>query len=76
MVPVAPVREDVLDHAIWTDAFASHPVVADHHRHHSLGLEQVEAPVMENADVIAHAMDFRLALSLSLARGLRNWPSW
>ena len=37
-------------------------------RHYSLGLDQVEAPVMENADVIALAMDFRLSLSLSLTR--------
>ena len=42
LVPVALVafvREDVLDHAIWTGAVVSHPVVADHHRHHSLELE-------------------------------------
>ena len=31
-VPVELVREDILDHAIWTVAFVSHPV-ADHHRH-------------------------------------------
>ena len=39
MVPVALVREDVLDHAIWTVAVVSHPEVADHHRHHSLELD-------------------------------------
>ena len=50
---------------IWTVAIVSHPVVADHHRHHSLELVQVEAPVMEIAVVIAHAMHFRLLLFLS-----------
>ena len=41
MVPVAfvaLVREEVLDHAIQTVGVVSHPVVADHHRHHSLEL--------------------------------------
>ena len=28
---VALVRKDVLDHAIWTVAVVSHPVVTDHH---------------------------------------------
>ena len=65
MVRVALVREDVLHHAIWTVAVVSNPVVADHHRHHSWELELVEAPVMEIADVIAHAMHFRLSLLLS-----------
>ena len=64
---VAPVREGVLDHAICTVAIVSHPVVADPHRHHSLELNQVEAPVMEIADVIAHAMYLRPLLSLSLS---------
>ena len=47
----------MLDHAIWTVAVVSHLVVADH--------QQVEAPVMEIADVIAHAMHFRLLLAVS-----------
>ena len=62
---VALVRENVLDHAIWAVAVVSHPVVADHHRHHSLQLDSVQAPVMEIADVIAHTTHFRLFLSLS-----------
>ena len=32
----------------------------DHRHHHSLGLESVEVPLVEMADVIAHAMHFRL----------------
>ena len=59
------MREDVLDHAIWTVAVVSHPVVTDHHRHHSLELVSVEALVMEIAVVIAHAMHFPLLLFLS-----------
>ena len=43
MVPVALVRENFLDHAIWTVAVVRHPVVADQHRHHSLELEYVES---------------------------------
>ena len=39
MVLVALVRDDVVDHAMWTVACVSHPVVADHHRHHSVDLE-------------------------------------
>ena len=38
MALAALVREDVLDHAIWTVAVVSHPVVADHHRYHSHGI--------------------------------------
>ena len=63
---VALVREDVRDQAIWTVAVVSQPVVADYHRHHLWELDYVEAPVMEIADVIAHAMHFRLLLSLAL----------
>ena len=62
VVPVALVRENLLAHAIWTVAIVSHAVVPDHHRHHSSGMEQVEAPVVEIADAIAHAMYFRLSL--------------
>ena len=65
MVLVAVVHEGILAHAIWTVTVVSRPVVADHHRHHSLELDLVEAPVMEIADVIAHAMQFRLLLYLS-----------
>ena len=39
MVLVAHVREDVLDHAIWTVLDVPFLVVADHGRHHSLELE-------------------------------------
>ena len=49
MVPVAFmvfVREDVLDHAIWTVAVVCHLVVTDHLRHHSLEFVSVETPVM------------------------------
>ena len=60
---VALVRESVLDHAIWTVVVVSHPVVTDHHHRHSLELVLVEAPAIEIADVIAHAMHFRLSLS-------------
>ena len=71
MVPVALValvREDVLDHAIFTFAFVFHPVVTAHLQHHSLEMEEVEAPVEEIADVISHATHFRLLfLSLSLS---------
>ena len=60
---VALVREDVRD----LDRCRCLPscVVADHLRHHSLELVSVEAPVMEIAVVIAHAMHFRLLLFLS-----------
>ena len=60
------VREDALDHAIWTVAVVSHPVATDHHRHHSLELVSVEAPVIEIVVVIAHAMHFQLLLFLPL----------
>ena len=68
LLPMAFVHKDVLDHAIWTVAVASLLMVADHRHHHSLELEQAEAPVVETADVIAHAMHFRLSLSLT-----RRW---
>ena len=42
MVPVAPVREDTLAHAIKTVTVVSLLVVADHLRHHLLELELVE----------------------------------
>ena len=71
---VALVREDVRDQAIWTVAVVSQPVVADHHRHHLWELDYVEAPVMEIADVIAHAMHFS-ALALSRSPTSR-WRSW
>ena len=43
---------------------ASLLAVADHHRHHSLDLEQVEARVVKIAEVAAHAMYFRFPLFL------------
>ena len=58
----ALVREDVLDHAIWTVATVSHPVVTDHHHRHSLGLVSFEAPVIEIVAVIAHAIHVQLLL--------------
>ena len=64
MVPVAfvaIVREDVLDHAIWTVLVVSRPVVADDHRHHSLHLAYVEAPVVKVVEVTARAMNFRFS---------------
>ena len=52
-------------------------VMADHRRHDSLGLEQVEAPVMMVAQATAHAMYFQFPLSLSLTSRWRSWrPSW
>ena len=62
---VALVREDVLDHAIWTVAVVSHPVVTDHHHRHSSEFVSVEVPVMEKADVVALAVHFRLLLFVS-----------
>ena len=63
MAFVALVREDVLDHEIWTVSVVSHPVVTDHHHHgHSLELVSVEAPVIEIVLVIAHAIHFQLLL--------------
>ena len=59
---VALVRKDVLNHAIWTVAVVSHPVVTDHHHRHSLELVSVEAVVFEIVVVIAHAMHFQLLL--------------
>ena len=61
---VVLVQKDAHDHAIWTVAVVSHPVVTDHHCH-SLELVSVEAPVMEIVVVIAHAIHFRLLLLLS-----------
>ena len=58
--------EDVLDHAIGTVPVVSLLVEADHHRHHSSELEEVEVLLMEVADAIAHAMYFWLSLSLFL----------
>ena len=58
---MALVREDVLDHAIWTVAVVSHPVVTDHHRH-SLELVSVEAPVIQIVVAIAHAKHVQLLL--------------
>ena len=68
MVPVAFVallRKDVVDHAIWTVAVVSHPVVTDHHHRHSLELVSVDALVIEIVVVIAHSMHFQLLLFLS-----------
>ena len=39
-------------------------MVADHHRHHSLELEQVEARVVKVAEGTAHVMCFRFSLFL------------
>ena len=63
------VRNDVLDHAICTIAVAPHPVVADNHHSHSLELVSVEAPVIEIAGVIAHAMHFQPSVFLSPPAG-------
>ena len=62
---VALVREDVLDHAIWTVAVVSRPVVTDHHHRHSLELVSVEVPVKEIVVVIAHTIHGQLLLFLS-----------
>ena len=53
MVPVALVHEGKFAHAIWTVPVAPLLVVADHRRHHSLELEQVEARVVKVADALA-----------------------
>ena len=65
MAFVALVRKDVLDHAMWTVAVVSHPVVTGHHHRHSLELVSVEAPVIEIVVVIAHAIHFQLLLFFS-----------
>ena len=51
MVPVARVREDVLDHAMWTVLVVS---------------LLVEARVVKVAEVTAHVMYFRFSPSLSI----------
>ena len=53
---VALVREDVLDHAIWTVVVVSHPMVTDHHH---------QALVIEIVVVTAHAIHFQFLLFLS-----------
>ena len=64
MVHVALVREDILSHAIWTIPVVSRPVVADHHRHHSLESEFAEVPFVQIADAITHAVYLRFSPSL------------
>ena len=44
-------------------------MVTDHHHRHSLELVSVEAPVIEIVVVIAHAIHFRLLISLPPAGG-------
>ena len=65
MAFVALVRKDVLDHAIWTLAVVSNPVVTDRHDHQSLELVSVGAQVIEIVVVIADAMHCQLLLFLS-----------
>ena len=65
---VAFAQKDAHDHAIWTVAAVSHPVVTDHHHRHSLELVSVEAPVIEIVVVVAHAMHFQFLLFLSHQR--------
>ena len=62
---VVLVQKDAHDHAIWTVAVVSHPVVSDHHHCHSLELVSVVAAVIEIVVVIAHAIHFQLLLFLS-----------
>ena len=57
-VPKAPVREDVIAHAIWTVAVVFQSVVGGHHHH------QVEDLVMVIAGASAHAIDPPLSFSL------------
>ena len=58
------MHEDMIAQATWTFAVVSHPVVTDHHRHHSLELVSVEALVIEIVVVIAHGIHVQLLLFL------------
>ena len=62
---VVLVQKGADDHAIWTVAVVSHPMVTDHHHCHSLELVSVVALVIGIVVVIAHVIHLQLLFFFS-----------